>query len=45
MAFIPVILAGGKSTRMQSPKHLLIMPDGRPLYPPCSLLIESPPER
>ncbi|KAF4334232.1 bifunctional molybdenum cofactor biosynthesis [Fusarium beomiforme] len=28
----PLILAGGKSTRMGSPKHLLTMPDGRPLY-------------
>ncbi|KAF5000049.1 hypothetical protein FGRMN_2060 [Fusarium graminum] len=28
----PLILAGGKSTRMGSPKHLLLMPDGRPLY-------------
>ncbi|KAK4122021.1 hypothetical protein N657DRAFT_560307, partial [Parathielavia appendiculata] len=28
----PLILAGGRSTRMQSPKHLLPMPDGRPLY-------------
>ncbi|KAF4962373.1 hypothetical protein FSARC_9539 [Fusarium sarcochroum] len=27
-----LILAGGKSTRMGSPKHLLVMPDGRPLY-------------
>ena len=27
-----LILAGGKSTRMSSPKHLLPMPDGRPLY-------------
>ena len=32
MAFTPLILAGGKSTRMRSPKHLLPMPDGRPLY-------------
>ncbi|KAL2015208.1 hypothetical protein VTK56DRAFT_6060 [Thermocarpiscus australiensis] len=32
MAFTPLILAGGKSTRMRSPKHLLTMPDGRPLY-------------
>lgn len=28
----PLILAGGKSTRMGSPKHLLPMPDNRPLY-------------
>ncbi|KAF6520657.1 hypothetical protein HZS61_014915 [Fusarium oxysporum f. sp. conglutinans] len=28
----PLILAGGKSTRMGFPKHLLTMPDGRPLY-------------
>ncbi|KAG7411853.1 Heterokaryon incompatibility protein 6, OR allele [Fusarium oxysporum f. sp. rapae] len=28
----PLILAGGKSTRMGSPKHLLPMPDGRTLY-------------
>lgn len=28
----PLILAGGKSTRMKSPKHLLEMPDRRPLY-------------
>ena len=28
----PLILAGGKSTRMGSPKHLLCMPDGRLLY-------------
>lgn len=28
----PLILAGGRSTRMKSPKHLLRMPDGRPLY-------------
>ncbi|KAL2132005.1 hypothetical protein VTI74DRAFT_4311 [Chaetomium olivicolor] len=32
MNFTPLILAGGKSTRMKSPKHLLEMPDGRPLY-------------
>ncbi|KAK4099160.1 hypothetical protein N658DRAFT_525780 [Parathielavia hyrcaniae] len=32
MTFTPLILAGGRSTRMQSPKHLLVMPDGRPLY-------------
>lgn len=32
MAFTPLILAGGKSTRMKSPKHLLTMPGGRPLY-------------
>ena len=32
MLFAPLILAGGKSTRMKSPKHLLQMPDGRPLY-------------
>lgn len=32
MAPTPLILAGGKSTRMNSPKHLLHMPDGRPLY-------------
>lgn len=32
MTFTPLILAGGKSTRMRSPKHLLPMPDGRPLY-------------
>ncbi|KXX77636.1 Molybdenum cofactor biosynthesis bifunctional protein [Madurella mycetomatis] len=32
MDFTPLILAGGKSTRMGSPKHLLPMPDGRPLY-------------
>ncbi|KAK4040421.1 molybdenum cofactor biosynthesis bifunctional protein [Parachaetomium inaequale] len=32
MTFTPLILAGGKSTRMNSPKHLLPMPDGRPLY-------------
>ena len=32
MTFTPLILAGGKSTRMKSPKHLLKMPDGRPLY-------------
>ncbi|KAF5594790.1 bifunctional molybdenum cofactor biosynthesis [Fusarium pseudoanthophilum] len=28
----PLILAGGKSTRMGSPKHLLPMPNGHPLY-------------
>ena len=28
----PLILAGGKSTRMGSPKHQLSMLDGRPLY-------------
>lgn len=28
----PLILAGGKSTRMGSPKHLLPMPNGRALY-------------
>ncbi|KAH7168341.1 heterokaryon incompatibility protein-domain-containing protein [Fusarium sp. MPI-SDFR-AT-0072] len=28
----PLILGGGKSTRMGSPKHLLPMPDGRTLY-------------
>ncbi|EJT71947.1 hypothetical protein GGTG_11198 [Gaeumannomyces tritici R3-111a-1] len=28
----PLLLAGGRSTRMGSPKHLLPMPDGRPLY-------------
>ena len=32
IALTPLILAGGKSTRMKSPKHLLKMPDGRPLY-------------
>ncbi|SPQ25720.1 b18cd0c0-f4ad-4005-8551-9f0e2e92d569 [Thermothielavioides terrestris] len=32
MSFTPLLLAGGKSTRMGSPKHLLPMPDGRPLY-------------
>lgn len=32
MAFTPLILAGGRSSRMGSPKHLLRMPDGRPLY-------------
>lgn len=32
MALTPLILAGGRSTRMGSPKHLLRMPDGRPLY-------------
>lgn len=32
MSFTPLILAGGKSTRMGTPKHLLPMPDGRPLY-------------
>ncbi|KAK4236061.1 bifunctional molybdenum cofactor biosynthesis protein [Achaetomium macrosporum] len=32
MTFTPLLLAGGKSTRMRSPKHLLRMPDGRPLY-------------
>ncbi|KAK4111706.1 hypothetical protein N656DRAFT_829969 [Canariomyces notabilis] len=30
--FTPLMLAGGKSTRMGSPKHLLKMPDNRPLY-------------
>ncbi|RYP57938.1 hypothetical protein DL770_010543 [Monosporascus sp. CRB-9-2] len=28
----PLILAGGKSTRMGSPKHLLKLPNGKPLY-------------
>lgn len=28
----PLILAGGKSVRMGSPKHLLELPDGTPLY-------------
>lgn len=32
MTLTPLILAGGRSTRMGSPKHLLRMPDGRPLY-------------
>lgn len=32
MTFTPLILAGGKSTRMHAPKHLLPMPDRRPLY-------------
>ncbi|KAK4148472.1 bifunctional molybdenum cofactor biosynthesis [Chaetomidium leptoderma] len=32
MTLTPLIFAGGKSTRMQSPKHLLQLPDGRPLY-------------
>ncbi|KAF5667670.1 Heterokaryon incompatibility protein [Fusarium denticulatum] len=30
--YVPWKRAGGKSTRMGSPKHLLPMPDGRPLY-------------
>lgn len=28
----PLMLAGGRSTRMKSPKHLLKLPDGTPLY-------------
>ncbi|KAK4243680.1 bifunctional molybdenum cofactor biosynthesis [Corynascus novoguineensis] len=32
MSFTPLILAGGRSSRMGSPKHLLSTPDGRPLY-------------
>ena len=28
----PLLLAGGKSSRMGTPKHLLELPDGRPLY-------------
>ncbi|RYO74057.1 hypothetical protein DL766_006346 [Monosporascus sp. MC13-8B] len=28
----PLILAGGRSTRMGSPKHLLELPNGKPLY-------------
>ncbi|TLD33677.1 hypothetical protein PspLS_00920 [Pyricularia sp. CBS 133598] len=28
----PLLLAGGRSTRMGSPKHLLPLPDGQPLY-------------
>lgn len=28
----PLLIAGGLSTRMGSPKHLLLFPDGRPLY-------------
>ena len=28
----PLLLAGGKSAKMKFPKHLLEMPDGRPLY-------------
>jgi molybdopterin-guanine dinucleotide biosynthesis protein A len=32
MTITPLILAGGRSTRMKSPKHHLGMPDGRPLY-------------
>jgi molybdopterin-guanine dinucleotide biosynthesis protein A len=41
----PLILAGGKSTRMGSPKHLLPMPDRRPLYQhQIDLLHKSCPE-
>ena len=32
MPLTPLLLAGGRSTRMGTPKHLLPMPDGRPLY-------------
>lgn len=28
----PLLVAGGLSTRMGSSKHLLLLPDGRPLY-------------
>ena len=28
----PLLIAGGLSTRMGSPKHLLLFPDGKPLY-------------
>ncbi|OIW30039.1 nucleotide-diphospho-sugar transferase [Coniochaeta ligniaria NRRL 30616] len=28
----PLVLAGGRSTRMGTPKHLLELPDGTPLY-------------
>ncbi|KAK4201325.1 nucleotide-diphospho-sugar transferase [Triangularia verruculosa] len=28
----PLVLAGGRSVRMGSPKHLLELPDGKPLY-------------
>ncbi|KAF4898446.1 hypothetical protein CGCF415_v007168 [Colletotrichum fructicola] len=31
-AMRPLLLAGGKSTRMGTPTHLLRMPDGTPLY-------------
>ncbi|RGP72901.1 bifunctional molybdenum cofactor biosynthesis [Fusarium longipes] len=41
----PLILAGGKSTRMGFPKHLLLMADGRPLYKhQIELLCETCPE-
>lgn len=45
IALTPLILAGGKSTRMKSPKHLLTMPDGRPLYQhQCKVLAKACPE-
>ncbi|RKU47129.1 hypothetical protein DL546_005391 [Coniochaeta pulveracea] len=41
----PLILAGGRSTRMKSPKHLLQLPDGTPLYlHQCDILKQACPD-
>ena len=45
IALKPLVLAGGKSTRMKAPKHLLRYPDGTPLYQhQVSILQEACPE-
>ena len=37
--FIPLLLVGGKSTRMGEPKHLLKLPDGKTLIQHCYNLL------